>query len=70
MKPSAKKLNAARNTLGLSPTAMARALGVPYPTLKDWQSGRRKMPAVGIRCVELLLRHPDTAHALSKNAPS
>ena len=56
----------ARDTLGLSPVEMARAMGVPYDTYKDWQSGRRSMPAVADRCVELLLLYPKTAVKLSR----
>ena len=61
-----KQLTAARKKLGLTPTEMARAMGVPYDTFKDWQSGRRTMPSVANRCVELLLTHPRTAEKLSK----
>jgi len=61
-----RKLTAARKKLGLTPTEMARAMGVPYDTYKDWQSGRRSMSALAERCVELLLRHPRTARELSK----
>ena len=56
-----KQLTQARKTLGLSPVEMARAMGVSYDTYKNWQSGRREMPAVAVRCVELLLKHPRTA---------
>lgn len=48
-------LTTARKTLDLTPTAMASAMGVGYDTYKDWQSGRRKMPPVADRCIELLL---------------
>lgn len=62
-----KQLIAARTTLGLSPTEMARAMGVNYDTYKSWQSGRRSMPAVAVRCVELLLKYPKTAQKLSSD---
>ena len=61
-----EKLLEARDTLGLSPVEMARAMGVPYDTFKDWQSGRRAMPAVADRCVELLMLYPKTAVKLSR----
>ncbi len=61
-----RQLTAARKNLGLTPTEMARAMGVPYDTYKDWQSGRHSVPSVGVRCVELLLAHPATARKLSK----
>ena len=61
-----RQLTAARKKLGLTPTEMARAMGVSYPTYKDWQSGRRGMAASAVRCVELLLTHPGTARKLSK----
>ncbi len=50
-----KKLQQAREALELSPTEMAAAMGVTYDTFKSWQSGRRAMPAVADRCVELLV---------------
>jgi DNA-binding transcriptional regulator YiaG len=59
-----KELIAAREQLGLGPVAMSRAMGVSYETYVQWQSGRRKMPAVAIRCVELLLMYPKTAKRL------
>ena len=49
-----KDLTKVRGELGLSPVQMARAMGVPYDTFNGWESGRRKMPAVAVRCVELL----------------
>ena len=55
----------ARNYLGLGPVAMARAMGVSYETLNGWESGRRKMPAVAVRCVEVLLLHPRSARYLA-----
>ena len=61
-----RKLTAARKKLGLTPTEMARAMGVPYDTYKEWQSGRHSMSSAAVRCVELLLRHPGTARKLSK----
>ena len=54
-----------RAELDLSPSGAARALGVPYATFKDWQSGRRQFPAVAFRCIELLLMHPDAARRLA-----
>jgi len=59
-----KELTAARKKLELSPTEMARAMGASYDTYKSWQSGRRSMPAVAVRCVELLLIYPKTARKL------
>ena len=61
-----RKLKAARKKLDLTPTEMARAMGVPYDTYKDWQSGRHTMSASAVRCLELLLTHPVTARKLSK----
>ncbi len=60
-----KQLTAARKQLDLTPTEMARAMGVPYDTFKDWQSGKRGMPLVANRCVELLLLLPRTAKRLA-----
>jgi len=64
---TAKELNAARKKLGLTPTEMARAMGVSYDTYRSWQSGRRSMPAVAGRCVELLLKYPKTALKLGSS---
>ena len=61
----AKELTRARKELELSPVEMARAMGVHYDTYNGWQSGRRTLPAVGVRCVELLLKYPRTAKSLS-----
>ncbi len=45
----------AENALGIGPVAMAQAMATKYPTYKDWRSGRRPMPDVARRCIELLL---------------
>jgi len=60
----AKELTKAREELDLSPVEMARAMGVPYETFNGWESGRRSMPAVAVRCVELLQLYPKTAKRL------
>ena len=57
----ADELTEGRRELPLSPVEMSRAMGVSYETFNGWESGRRKMPAVAIRCVELLLLYPKTA---------
>ncbi len=59
------ELIAARKKLALSPVEMARAMGVDYRVWNQWETGRRTMPAVGVRCVELLLKYPRTAKSLS-----
>ncbi len=59
------ELIAAKKKLGLSPVEMARAMGVDYRVWNQWETGRRTMPAVGVRCVELLLKYPRTAKSLS-----
>jgi len=61
---NAAKLTQARLKLELSPVQMARAMGVTYDTFNGWESKRRSMPAVAVRCVELLLLYPKTAHKL------
>ncbi len=53
-KARARMLRKVRDELGLTPTETARALGVDYHTYASWQSGRRRMPDIGVRCVELL----------------
>ncbi len=62
---TANELTSARKELGLSPVEMARAMGVDYRVWNQWETGRRTMPAVGVRCVELLLKYPRTAKSLS-----
>lgn len=47
-------LRDAELSLELGPVALAREMGVPYPTYKDWKNGRNPMPAVAYRCLELL----------------
>lgn len=59
-----EEITTARKELDLKPVAMARAMGVSYEVLYQWESGRRKMPAVAVRCVELLMRYPGTARKL------
>jgi len=71
----ANELTKARAELDLSPVEMSRAMGVPYETFNGWESGRRTMPGVAIRCVELLLLSPKTAKRLgvrikSRRVPS
>ena len=63
---NSEELANARTSLDLSPVQMSRALGIPYDTFKDWQSGRRTMPSVADRCIELLLMYPRTAKKLSR----
>ena len=62
-----QELAEARKALNLSPTEMAKAMGVSYDTYKSWQSGRRAMPSVADRCVELLLKYPKTAQKLARS---
>jgi hypothetical protein len=50
-----EELLTAQQNLGIGPVAMAREMGVHYDTYKSWLSERRTMPAVGWRCLELLL---------------
>ena len=66
--PTAQFL-AFRKELGLRPVEAARAMGVPYDTFKNWQSGRTKIPSVAFRTIELLLNFPDTARNLAKKYP-
>lgn len=64
----ANDLTEARKALNLSPVEMARAMGVAYETFNGWESGRRKMPAVAVRCVELLLLHRQSARRLANKS--
>ena len=59
-------LKAAAETLKLTPTKMARAMGFSYATYKNWQSGRYRVPAVAARCVEYMLADPLVACAFGR----
>lgn len=63
------QFKAFRAELGLRPVEAARAMGVPYDTFKNWQSGRTHIPNVALRCIELLLSYPETAKNLAKKYP-
>jgi hypothetical protein len=58
-KDQQKVLRDAEKYLGIGPVAMADLMGVPYKsgTYKDWRSGRRTMPPVALRCLELVVEH-------------
>ncbi|MGI2132652.1 helix-turn-helix domain-containing protein [Shewanella baltica] len=45
-----------RESLGLSPTELAKSLGVTYQAIKDWQSGRRKISLQVIKQLDCLAR--------------
>ena len=60
-----KHLTIAQEMLGIGPAAMARALGISPETFGEWQSGRQAVPARVVRCLELLLLHPETARRLA-----
>lgn len=49
------RLQDAEADLHLGAIAMAAEMGTPYGTYKDWKSGRRAMPPVAFRCLDLLL---------------
>ena len=56
MNDQSETLRAAQTELGLGPGDMAREMGTPYSTYKKWLSGGNKMPAVAVRCLELVLQ--------------
>ncbi len=47
-------LRAAESELNLGPVALANELGTPYKTYADWKSGRRTMPGIAYRCLEII----------------
>ncbi len=53
------ELTAIRKRLKLGPVDMGRAMNVPYTTYRDWQTERRKIPAVAARCAYLLCKIPN-----------
>lgn len=50
-----ERLINAETTMNVGPVAMSREMGISYDTYKGWRSERRTVPAVGWRCLELLL---------------
>lgn len=54
MKPH--KLTAVRTKLGLSKTALARAIGVSVPTVSMWEGGHNPFPVWAQRLISLLLK--------------
>ena len=44
----------AEEMLNAGPVETARQLGTPYSTYKKWRNGSQAMPAIGLKCVELL----------------
>ncbi len=56
----AKKVQRVRKKLGLTRAEMADAMGTPYDTFKDWDSGRRNITPLGVRCMEMLIDLKDT----------
>lgn len=51
-----RKLEAAEMTLGVDTHGMRELLGVPVGTYRKWREGYRKMPAVAVRCLELVIK--------------
>lgn len=48
-----------RKRTGLSMADFARKLGIPYRTIQDWESGRRKCPEYVIALIDFkVLRDP------------
>lgn len=46
-----RKLKLARQKLDLTQEAMAAALGVPYPTYRNWEQGKRKPTALALKAL-------------------
>jgi DNA-binding transcriptional regulator YiaG len=44
----------AERDLNVGPLELARQLRTPYATLRDWKSGKSKMPGIAVLCVEIL----------------
>jgi len=63
-----KRLTEIRQKLGLGPVDMGRAMGVSYTTYRDWQNGKNRMPAVAIRCAQMLaeMGEEDVAYWVAK----
>jgi len=57
-------VTAALAATGLGPVALAQALGVPYTTLWNWQSGRRPLVGASRVLLELLARRPEVVRDL------
>ena len=54
------KIIAAEQRLGVGPVELAKRLGAPYDTLKDWKSERREMNPYAMRLLEALLDDPES----------
>lgn len=52
--PTTERLAALQTRLGLSAQGMAKYLGVPLPTWRNWRDGHREPPAVAGRLLEVL----------------
>ena len=52
--PTTERLAALQARLGLSAQGMARYLGGPLPTWRNWRDGHREPPAVAGRLLEVL----------------
>jgi len=59
-----KLLIDAEDFLGVGPVEMARELGTPYSTYKKWRAETNRIPAVGLRCLELRLILKDINNSL------
>ena len=46
----------AERELGCGPVELAQLLNTPYHTLKDWKSGRSKMPGIALVAINALRR--------------
>lgn len=68
--PTTERLAALQARLGLSAQGMARLLGVPLPTWRNWRDGHREPPAVAGRLLEVLgvieALAPDVFEALKR----
>ncbi len=60
------ELRDAMEALGFGPAAFARALNVPYDTLKNWLNGRAPVPRIAERLVDIYLTNPQLAKSWSE----
>lgn len=56
-----------RERLKLTQTNMAKLINTPLPTLRDWEQGKTKPPAVAICLYSLISKHPQLANELAES---
>jgi len=56
-----------RQRLKLTQANMAKLIHTPLPTLRDWEQGKTKPPAVAVCLYSLIGKHPELANDLAES---